>query len=132
LWTKRIETELLFKLLTLNSNLALTLGYLNPALNNSAQMFIGSGIYNLFFLVMIYWASIMFCPLFLYFVIPLWSLFVIWPNFLHKKFPKRKNKTKHNRKLISTWSMFPCSVENDYETNESFSFVAVLHKDLIK
>ena len=34
--TKRIKTELLFKLSNLNSNLALTLGYLNPALNNSA------------------------------------------------------------------------------------------------
>ena len=31
---------MLFKLSNLNSNLALTLGYLNPALNNSAQMFI--------------------------------------------------------------------------------------------
>ena len=29
---------MLFKLSNLNSNLALTLGYLNPALNNSAQM----------------------------------------------------------------------------------------------
>ena len=28
-----------FKLSNLNSNLALTLGYLNPALNNSAQRF---------------------------------------------------------------------------------------------
>ena len=28
---------MLFKLSTLNSNLALTLGYLNPALNNSAN-----------------------------------------------------------------------------------------------
>ena len=28
-----------FKLSNLNSNLALTLGYLNPALNNSAQEF---------------------------------------------------------------------------------------------
>ena len=28
---------MLFKLSNLNSNLALTLGYLNPALNNSAQ-----------------------------------------------------------------------------------------------
>ena len=37
LWTKRIETEMLFKVSNLNSNLALTLGYLNPALNNSAQ-----------------------------------------------------------------------------------------------
>ena len=30
---------MLFKLFKLNSNLALTLGYLNPALNNSALMF---------------------------------------------------------------------------------------------
>ena len=30
---------MLFKLSNLNSNLALTLGYLNPALNNSAQDF---------------------------------------------------------------------------------------------
>ena len=30
---------MLFKLSNLNSNLALTLGYLNPALNNSALMF---------------------------------------------------------------------------------------------
>ena len=29
---------MLFKLSNLNSNLALTLGYLNPALNNSAQV----------------------------------------------------------------------------------------------
>ena len=39
LYTKRIETEMLFKLSNLNSNLALTLGYLNPALNNSAMAF---------------------------------------------------------------------------------------------
>ena len=32
---------MLFKLSNLNSNLALTLGYLNPALNNSAQLFEG-------------------------------------------------------------------------------------------
>ena len=32
---------MLFKLSNLNSNLALTLGYLNPALNNSAQLFKG-------------------------------------------------------------------------------------------
>ena len=31
---------MLFELSNLNSNLALTLGYLNPALNNSAQAFI--------------------------------------------------------------------------------------------
>ena len=30
MWTKRIKTELLFKLSNLNSNLTLTLGYLNP------------------------------------------------------------------------------------------------------
>ena len=35
---KRIKTEILFNLSNLNSNLALTLGYLNPALNNSAQV----------------------------------------------------------------------------------------------
>ena len=29
---------MLFKLSNLNSNLSLTLGYLNPALNNSAQI----------------------------------------------------------------------------------------------
>ena len=39
LQTKRIKTEMLFKLSYLNSNLALTLGYLNPALNNSALVF---------------------------------------------------------------------------------------------
>ena len=38
LYTKRIKTEILFKLSNLNSNLALTLGYLKPALNNSAQV----------------------------------------------------------------------------------------------
>ena len=31
---------MLFKLSNLNSNLAITLGYLNPALNNSAQVVI--------------------------------------------------------------------------------------------
>ena len=36
---KKIKTEILLKLSNLNSNLALTLGYLNPALNNSAQEF---------------------------------------------------------------------------------------------
>ena len=34
---KKIKTEILFKLSNLNSNLALTLGYLNPALNNLVQ-----------------------------------------------------------------------------------------------
>ena len=33
---------MLFKLSNLNSNLALTLGYLNPALNNSAQVILAS------------------------------------------------------------------------------------------
>ena len=33
----KTKTEMLFKLSNLNSNLALTLCYLNPALNNSAQ-----------------------------------------------------------------------------------------------
>ena len=37
LLTKRIEVNLLFKLSYLNSNFALTLGYLNPALNDPAQ-----------------------------------------------------------------------------------------------
>ena len=36
LQTKRIKSEMLSQLSYLNSNLALTLGYLNPALNNSA------------------------------------------------------------------------------------------------
>ena len=35
---------MLFKLLNLNSNLSLTLGYLNPALNNSTQMYEWVGI----------------------------------------------------------------------------------------
>ena len=35
--TKEIELNLLFKLLYLNSNLALTLCYFNPALNNPAE-----------------------------------------------------------------------------------------------
>ena len=35
LLTKTIKTEMLFKLSNLNPNFALTLGYLNPALNNS-------------------------------------------------------------------------------------------------
>ena len=33
---------MLFKLSNLNSNLALTLGYLNPAGNNSAQKYFGT------------------------------------------------------------------------------------------
>ena len=37
---KNIKTEMLFRLSYLNSNLALTLGYLNLALNNSALTFI--------------------------------------------------------------------------------------------
>ena len=35
--TKRTKLNLLYKLSYLNSNFALTLGYLNPALNNPAQ-----------------------------------------------------------------------------------------------
>ena len=38
LLTKRIKLNLLFKFSYLNSNFALTLGYLNPALNNQAQV----------------------------------------------------------------------------------------------
>ena len=34
---KRIKTEVLFKLSNVNANLAITLGYLNAALNNWAQ-----------------------------------------------------------------------------------------------
>ena len=40
LLTKTIKLKLLSKLSFLNSNVALTLGYLNPALNNSAQQVI--------------------------------------------------------------------------------------------
>ena len=36
LMTERIKLNLHFKLSNLNSNFALTLGYLNPALNNTA------------------------------------------------------------------------------------------------
>ena len=39
---------MLFKLSNLNSNLALTLGYLNPALNNSAQVFIDPAFFGIF------------------------------------------------------------------------------------
>ena len=39
LLTKRIKLNMLFKLSYLNSNFELTLGYLNPALNNSAREF---------------------------------------------------------------------------------------------
>ena len=38
---KKNKTEMLFKLSNLNSNHALTMGYLNPALNNSAKGFLG-------------------------------------------------------------------------------------------
>ena len=38
MYTERIKTEILFKFSDLNSNLALTLGYFNPALNNLAQV----------------------------------------------------------------------------------------------
>ena len=37
---KELNLKCLFKLSNLNSNLALTLGYHNPAFNNSAQMFL--------------------------------------------------------------------------------------------
>ena len=40
LQTRSIKLNLLFKLLYLNSNLALTLGYFNPALNNPARVFL--------------------------------------------------------------------------------------------
>ena len=40
LQTRSIKLNLLFKLLYLNSNFALTLGYFNPALNNSARVFL--------------------------------------------------------------------------------------------
>ena len=40
LQTRSIKLNLLFKLLYLNSNFALTLGYFNPALNNSAGVFL--------------------------------------------------------------------------------------------
>ena len=36
---KSIKTEMLSKLSYLNSNIPLTLGYLNPALNDSALMY---------------------------------------------------------------------------------------------
>ena len=42
---------MLFKLLNLNSNLALIRGYLNPALYNSAQLFI-IYIYHLSFIIL--------------------------------------------------------------------------------
>ena len=38
-----MKLNLLFKLSNLNCNFELTLDYLNPALNNSAQMFTGDG-----------------------------------------------------------------------------------------
>ena len=38
LYTKRIKTEMLFKLSNLNSNVVQTMGYLKPALSNSAQV----------------------------------------------------------------------------------------------
>ena len=40
LYAKRIKLNLLFKLSYLSSNFALNLGYLNPASNNPAQVFI--------------------------------------------------------------------------------------------
>ena len=43
LWAKRTKLNLLFKLSYLNCNFELLLDYLNPALNNPAQMFTGDG-----------------------------------------------------------------------------------------
>ena len=40
---------MLFELSNLNSNLALTLGYLNPALDNSAQEFRSDGAWKVSF-----------------------------------------------------------------------------------
>ena len=42
LLTKRTKLNLLYKLSYLNSNFALTLGYLNPALNNPALVYNGT------------------------------------------------------------------------------------------
>ena len=53
LQTKGIKLNLLFQCLYLNSNFALTVGFLNPALNNLAQRVTGStpvrGTQNVFF-----------------------------------------------------------------------------------
>ena len=43
LWAKRTKLNLAFKLSYLICNFELTLDYLNPALNNPAQMFTGDG-----------------------------------------------------------------------------------------
>ena len=43
LLTNRIKTEMHFKLSNLNSDLVLTLGYLDPAFNNSALKYKGRG-----------------------------------------------------------------------------------------
>ena len=43
LWAKRTKLNLAFKLSYLICNFELTLHYLNPALNNSVQMFTGDG-----------------------------------------------------------------------------------------
>ena len=48
LLTKRIKLNLLYKLSYLNSNFALTLGYLNPALNNPAQIYNIASIFTQF------------------------------------------------------------------------------------
>ena len=42
LYTKRIKTEMLFKLSNLSSNFALTLGYLNPAWTTRSRLSLGS------------------------------------------------------------------------------------------
>ena len=48
LLTKRTKPNLLYKLSYLNSNFALTLGYLNPALNNPALKFAISSVDSTF------------------------------------------------------------------------------------
>ena len=48
LQTKRIKTEMLFKLSNLNLNIALTLGYLNPALNNLVQYLLSLSLFFFF------------------------------------------------------------------------------------
>ena len=54
LLTKRIKTEMLFKLTKLNLNLALTLVYLNPALNNAALFCCCSCLFLLSFLAVLH------------------------------------------------------------------------------
>ena len=51
--TKRIKTEMLFKLSNLNSNLALTLGYLNPSLGELRLLLKTLGRLNVFISLLI-------------------------------------------------------------------------------